>query len=52
MIAGEIRVDWGEEGEKSFLISPGEIALFRRGDIHRGQIIGAEEDVRFMLVRT
>ncbi len=52
MIAGQIRVDWGEEGEKSFVIGPGEIALFRRGVIHRAQIIDAEEDVRFMVVRT
>ena len=52
MIAAEIRVDWGEEGEKSFVIGPGETALFRRGVIHRAQIIDAEEDVRFMVVRT
>ena len=50
MIVGEIRVDWGEEGEKSFVIGPGEIALFRRAVIHRAQIIDAEEDVRFMIV--
>lgn len=51
MIAGQIRVHWGEDGEISFLIGPGEFALFRRGVIHRAQIIDDEEDVRFMVVR-
>jgi len=51
MIAGQIRVDWGEQGEKSFVIGPGEFALFRRGVIHRAQILDGEEDVRFSVVR-
>ena len=34
-IAGEIRVDWGEEREDSFVIAPVVIALFKRGVIHR-----------------
>ncbi len=51
MIEGQIRFDHGEAGEKSFLIGPGEFAFFRRGVIHRAQIIDGDEDVRFMVVR-
>ena len=51
MTEGQIRVDHGEDGEKSFLIGPGEFAFFRRGVIHRAQIIDGDEDVRFMVVR-
>ena len=51
MLAGRIRVDWGATGEKSFGMGPGDYAFFRRGVIHRAQIIDAPEDCRYVFVR-
>lgn len=51
MLTGQIRVDWGENGEKSFLIGPGDFAFFRRGVIHRAKVINGDEDCSFAVVR-
>ena len=51
MLAGAIRVDWGELGEKSFVIAPGEFAFFKRGVIHRAQIVDDSDACRFVVVR-
>jgi mannose-6-phosphate isomerase-like protein (cupin superfamily) len=51
MLAGRIRVDWGDTGEKSFELGPGDYAFFRRGVIHRAQIIDGAEDCRYVFVR-
>ncbi|MBY5989144.1 MULTISPECIES: cupin domain-containing protein [Roseovarius] len=51
MLNGEIRVDWGEKGEKSFTLAPGDFAFFRRGVIHRAQILESDGDCRFLVVR-
>lgn len=51
MLKGEIRVDWGEKGEKSFVIGPGEFAFFKRGVIHRAQIIDDNDACSFVVVR-
>ncbi|WP_051237007.1 cupin domain-containing protein [Ottowia thiooxydans] len=50
MLSGRIRVDWGQEGERSFEIGKGDYAFFPRGAIHRAQIIEGE-DVRYVFVR-
>lgn len=51
MTAGRIRVDWGDHGEKSFEMGPGDFAFFRRGVIHRAQILEDPEDCRYVFVR-
>lgn len=51
MLKGQIRVDWGEQGEKSFFINPGDFAFFRRGVIHRAKVIEGDEDCTFAVVR-
>jgi uncharacterized RmlC-like cupin family protein len=51
MLNGELRVDWGDKGEKSFTLSPGDFAFFRRGVIHRAQVIESEGDCTFVVVR-
>ena len=51
MLAGRIRVDWGAAGEKSFEVGPGEYAFFRRGVIHRAQILEGRENCRYVFVR-
>ncbi len=51
MLNGEIRVDWGDGGEKSFTLKPGDFAFFRRGVIHRAQILECEGDCNFVVVR-
>jgi uncharacterized RmlC-like cupin family protein len=51
MLAGRIRVDWGDEGEKSFEMGPGDYGFFKRGVIHRAQIIDGDEDCRYVFVR-
>jgi len=51
MLEGEIRVDWGEQGEKSFNMKPGDFAFFRRGVIHRAKVINGDQDCRFVVVR-
>jgi uncharacterized RmlC-like cupin family protein len=51
MLNGEIRIDWGINGEKSFTLKPGEFAFFRRGVIHRAQILECEGDCKFVVVR-
>ena len=51
MLNGQIRVDWGEQGEKSFVISPGDIAYFKKGVIHRPKMIDGDEDCTFAVVR-
>lgn len=51
MLEGRIRVDWGENGEKSFEMGPGDYAFFGRKVIHSAQIIDAPEDCRYVFVR-
>ena len=51
MLQGEIRVDWGDDGEKSFTLKPGDFAFFRRGVIHRAKVIEGDEDCKFAVVR-
>ena len=51
MLTGQIRVDWGVTGEKSFLISPGDFAFFKRGVIHRAKVIEGDQDCTFAVVR-
>ncbi len=51
MLAGRIRVDWGQEGEKSFEVSAGDYAFFRRGVIHRAQVVAGSEGCRYVFVR-
>ncbi|TWI31257.1 cupin domain-containing protein [Paracoccus sulfuroxidans] len=51
MLNGEIRVDWGVEGEKSFTLKPGDFAFFRRGVIHRAQALSTDGACNFAVVR-
>ena len=51
MLAGRIRVDWGIDGKTTFEIGPGEYAFFRRGVIHRAQILEGADDCRYVFVR-
>ena len=51
MLKGVIRVDWGDEGEKSFEIGPGDFAFFRRGVIHCAQIVDGNDECTFAVVR-
>ncbi|MCG7522515.1 cupin domain-containing protein [Ruegeria sp. Ofav3-42] len=51
MLEGRIRVDWGENGEKSFELGPGDYGFFGRKVIHRAQIIDAPENCRYIFVR-
>lgn len=51
MLEGRIRVDWGENGEMSFEMGPGDYAFFGRKVIHRAQIIDVPEDCRYVFVR-
>lgn len=51
MLEGKIRVDWGEDGEKSIEMGPGDYAFFGRKVIHRAQIIDAPEDCKYVFVR-
>lgn len=51
MLAGRIRVDWGATGEKSFELGPGDYAFFRRGVIHRAQILEGRDNCRYVFVR-
>lgn len=51
MLEGRIRVDWGENGEKSFELGPGDYGFFGRKVIHRAQIIDAPENCRYVFVR-
>lgn len=51
MLNGEIRVDWGVSGERSFTLKPGDFAFFRRGVIHRAQILECDGDCNFVVVR-
>lgn len=51
MLEGRIRVDWGENGEKSFEMGPGDYGFFGRKVIHHAQIIDAPENCRYVFVR-
>ncbi|MBT2132344.1 cupin domain-containing protein [Aliiroseovarius lamellibrachiae] len=51
MLEGRIRVDWGENGEKSFEMGPGDYGFFGRKVIHRAQIIDTPENCRYVFVR-
>jgi uncharacterized RmlC-like cupin family protein len=51
MLNGEIRVDWGDDGEKSFTLKPGDFAFFRRGTIHRAQVLESDGLCNFVVVR-
>ena len=51
MLEGEIRVDWGAQGEKSFVMGPGDFAFFRRGVIHRAEVLKSDDDARFIAIR-
>ncbi|UXX83209.1 cupin [Roseovarius pelagicus] len=51
MIEGRIRVDWGEYGEKSFEMGPGDYGFFGRKVIHHAQIIDAPDNCRYVFVR-
>jgi len=51
MLEGTIRVDWGPNGEKNFVLRPGDYAFFGRKAIHRAQIIEADGDCRYVFVR-
>lgn len=51
MLEGRIRVEWGENGEKSFEMGAGDYGFFGRKVIHRAQIIDAPENCRFLFVR-
>ena len=51
MLEGRIRVDWGDDGEKSFVMGPGDYGFFGRKVIHRAQVIDAPENCRFLFVR-
>lgn len=51
VLTGHIRVDWGEQGEKSFEMGPGDFAFFRRGVIHCAQLIGDSDRCSFVAVR-
>ena len=51
VLSGGIRVDWGEQGEKSFEMGPGDFAFFKRGVIHCAQVIGDCETCSFVAVR-
>ena len=51
MIHGEIRVDWGADGGNSFTMGPGDFAYFKRGAIHRAQVISEDNTSRFVAFR-
>ncbi|ABD56015.1 Cupin 2 protein [Jannaschia sp. CCS1] len=51
MLDGRIRVDWGENGEQSFEMGPGDYGFFGRKVIHRAQIIDAPRTCRYVFVR-
>lgn len=51
MLEGRIRVDWGEYGEKCFLMGPGDYGFFGRKVVHRAQIVDANENCRYVFVR-
>lgn len=51
MLAGKIRVDWGEQGEISFEMGPGDYAFFGRKVIHRAQILESKQDCQYVFVR-
>lgn len=39
LISGRCRIEWGENGEKSYIMSGGDFGFFGKGVIHRVQII-------------
>jgi quercetin dioxygenase-like cupin family protein len=51
MLSGRIRVDFGENGDKSFEMGKGDYAYFPREAVHRCQIIEGGNDVRYVFVR-
>jgi len=51
MLSGRIRVDYGDNGERSFEIGKGDYAYFPRRAIHRCQILEGGNDVRYVFVR-
>lgn len=51
MLSGRIRVDYGENGEKSFEIGKGDYAYFPRRAIHRCQILEGGNDVYYVFMR-
>jgi uncharacterized RmlC-like cupin family protein len=51
VLTGSIRVDWGSQGEKSFVMKPGDFAMFKRGVIHRAQNVEGSDICRFVVVR-
>lgn len=51
MLTGRIRVDWGERGDRSFVIGPGEFAFIGRGVIHRAEVVDGDGDSTFVAVR-
>jgi len=51
MLEGAIRVDWGADGEKSFVMRPGDFGFFRQGVIHRAQLVEGSERCSFAVVR-
>ena len=51
MLDGSIRVDWGETGEKSVDMHPGDFAFIKRGAIHRAQLINDSKSCSFAVVR-
>jgi mannose-6-phosphate isomerase-like protein (cupin superfamily) len=51
MLSGRIRVDFGENGDKSFEMGKGDYAYFPRKAVHRCQIIEGGNDVRYVFVR-
>ncbi|MFK0382706.1 cupin domain-containing protein [Agrobacterium sp. NPDC090273] len=51
MLSGRIRVDFGENGDRSFEIGKGDYAYFPRRAIHRCQILEGGDDVHYVFVR-
>ncbi|WP_338694325.1 cupin domain-containing protein [Bradyrhizobium sp. 26S5] len=51
MLSGRIRVDFGENGARSFEMGKGDYAYFPRRAIHRCQILEGGDDVRYVFVR-
>ncbi len=51
VLSGRIRVDWGEHGEKSFEMGPGDFGFYRKGVIHCAQLVGDSESCSFVVVR-
>lgn len=51
MLDGPSRVDWGERGEKSFVMGSGDFAMFRRGVIPRAQNVAGSKSCSFVVLR-